>query len=128
MQGWSNSASLDMQSGEQITNLDDLQDIDELHVVEVTHHNCHHCPWAFASTYKLPHMCWAHCHSETGMDIKNDPATVHQLAQFTKRFAHHLPASARQPLRFEQTNTEQPLTKTVCAEKMGLPLSLGSFL
>jgi hypothetical protein len=40
-----NSAALDMQSGEQITNLDDLQDIDELHVVEVTHHNCDHCPW-----------------------------------------------------------------------------------
>ncbi len=48
-----NSAALDMQSGEQITNLDDLQDIDELHVVEVTHHNCDHCPWTLESTHVL---------------------------------------------------------------------------
>ncbi len=55
--------------------------------------------------------------------------TTYELPQLkTKCFAHHLPVSACQPLRFDQTNTEQPLTKTICAEQMGLPLSLGHFV
>ena len=37
-------AVVDGQSGEKVTNLDDLQDIDELHVIEVGHA---HTPGAF---------------------------------------------------------------------------------